>query len=348
MHRCSIENRTSFRTLEKTEKRDIEDNPDDIPNLVAEMLCRQVKLRIQRNLSHGYQSREAVLSRVRGRIDLLNTERHLLLDRGKVACRFDELTVNTARNRYVRAALETISKIIVRDDALAHQCRSLAASLSRMGVTGEKPERGEVYDRFGRHDTGDQPMVATAHLAFNLALPTETAGERHLSLPDREIKWIRKLFEKGIAGFYDFVLSSEGWRVRTGKWIRWPTTDESSGIDKILPSMQTDIILDHSASEHRIVIDTKFNSVVKPRQHKGETLRSGYIYQIYAYLRSQEDNADDPLAAKASGLLLHPSIGAMVDESVVIQNHEIRFATVNLAATAKEIREQLLRLVPSL
>ena len=338
-----------FRTLEKTEKRGIEDNPDDIPNLVAEKLCRQVKLRIQRNLSHGYQSREAVLSRVRGRIDLLNTERHLLLDRGKVACRFDELTVNTARNRYVRAALETISKIIVRNDALAHQCRSLAASLSRMGVTGEKPGRGEVYDRFGRHDTGDQPMVATAYLAFNLALPTEAAGSTYLSLPDREdIGWVRKLFEKGIAGFYDVVLSPKGWRVHPGKRIYWPTTSESSGIDNILPSMLTDIVLDHSASEHRIVIDTKFNSVVKSGQYAGETLRSGYIYQIYAYLRSQEDNADDPLAAKASGLLLHPSVGAMVDESVVIQNHEIRFATVDLAATAKEIREQLLRLVPSL
>ena len=126
-----------FRDLE-TAKISVEDNPDDIPDLVAEMLCRQVERRIHRNLSYGYQSREAVLGRVRGRVDLLITERHRLLDRGKVACRFDELTVDTARNRFVRTALEEISNIVYRG-ALAHRCRSLAASLRRMGVTGERP-----------------------------------------------------------------------------------------------------------------------------------------------------------------------------------------------------------------
>lgn len=332
-----------FRDLEKA-KVAVEDNPDDIPDLVAEMLCRRVERRIQRNLSYGYQSREAVLGRVRGRIDLLNTERHRLLDRGKVACRFHELTIDTARNRYVRTALEEISKIVLRG-GLAHRCRSLAASLRRMGVTGERPNRGEVsIDRFGRHDADDQPMVAAAHLAFNLALPTEAAGSKQLSLPDREITWIRKLYEKGIAGFYDVVLSRNGWHVDAGKTIGWQIESKSLGIDKILPSMRTDIILDHSDAGRRIVIDTKFNSVVTRGWYREETLRSGYVYQIYAYLRSQEGNGD-LLAENASGLLLHPSVGDMVNEAVVIQNHEIRFATVDMGATAKEIREQLFQVL---
>lgn len=332
-----------FRDLEKA-KVAVEDNPDDIPDLVAEMLCHKVERRIQRNLSYGYQSREAILGRVRGRIDLLNTERHRLLDRGKVACRFDELTVDTSRNRFVRAALEEIAKI-VRHDALAHRCRSLAASLRRMGVTGERPGRGDVsIDRFGRHDVDDQPMVSAAHLAFNLALPTEAAGAKQLSLPDREITWIRKLYEKGIAGFYDVVLSSKGWHVDAGKTIGWLIESKSPGIDKILPFMRTDIILDNSDTRHRIVIDTKFTSVVTRGWYREKTLRSAYVYQIYAYLRSQEGNGD-PLVENASGLLLHPSVGDMVNETVVIQNHEIRFATVDLGATAKEIREQLLRVL---
>lgn len=299
-----------FREIEKA-KVAVEDNPDDIPDLVAEMLCRQVERRIQRNLSYGYQSREAALGRVRGRIDLLNTERHRLLDRGKVACHYDELTVDTARNRFVRVALEEISKI-VRRNVLAHRCRLLAASLRRMGVTGERPGRGEVsIDRFGRHDADDQPMVSAAHLAFNLVLPTEAVGAKHLSLPDREITWIRKLYEKGVAGFYDVVLSWQGWRVDAGKTIGWLIESKSSGIDKILPSMRTDIILDHPSAGRRIVIDTKFNSVMTRGWYREETLRSGYVYQIYAYLRSQEDNGD-PLSARASGLLLHPDRKSVV------------------------------------
>ena len=322
----------------------VEDNPDDIPDLIAEMLCRRVEHRIQRNLSYSYQSRDAVLNRVRGRIDLLSTERNRLLDRGKVACHFDELTIDTARNRYVRAALESISKI-VKSKELAHRCRSLDIRLGHMGVSQVRASRSEVsVDRFGRHDFEDQPMVTAAHLAFHLALPTENAGTSRLILPERDnLPWLRKLFEKGIAGFYDTVLAKDEWRVGAGKTLKWQIDDKSSGIDKILPNMKTDIIIDNMDVGHRIVIDTKFTSIIKPGRFR-ETLSSGYLYQMYAYLRSQEGSGD-LLDYKASGLLLHPSVGENVDEYVVIQNHKIQFATVDLGATTFEIREQLLKII---
>ncbi|MCA8838193.1 MAG: 5-methylcytosine-specific restriction endonuclease system specificity protein McrC, partial [Proteobacteria bacterium] len=149
----------------------VEDNPDNISNLVAELLCHKVEWRIRRNLSYGYRHRHEVLNRVRGRIDLLGTESKRLLDQGKVACHFDEFTVNTPRNRYVRAALEKLSKIVnvvnAKND-LAGRCRVLARGLAQMGVTGHQPHRNEVsIDRFGRHDMHDQPMVTVAHLALN-------------------------------------------------------------------------------------------------------------------------------------------------------------------------------------
>ena len=53
------------------------------------------------------------------------------------------------------------------------------------------------------------------------------------------------------------------------------------------------------------------------------------------------------LADDVAGLLLHPSVGEMMDETAVMQGHAIRFATVDLAASASEIREQLLRVVDS-
>ena len=326
------------------EKIAVEENPEDIPDLVAEILTRLVERRLKRNLSFGYQPREAVLGRVRGRINLLYTERHQLLNRGRVACRFEEFLVDTPRNRYVRAALEKIATIVQRDD-LADRCRILATRLRRMGVSGEKPSRTEVSaDRFGRHDTDDQQMVAAARLAFDLALPTEEAGTQHLSLPDREINWIRRLYEKAVAGFYKVVLSGSEWHVSAGKKMKWRKESKTSGIDRILPSMQTDIVLDDYGTGRRIVIDTKFTSVVTRGWYREETLRSGYIYQMYAYLRSQEGNGD-LLSDNAAGLLLHPSLGTMVDESVVIQGHEMRFATVDLGAETGEIRRQLLQVV---
>lgn len=323
----------------------VEDNPDEIPDLIAEMLCQRVEHRIQRNLSYGYQSREAIVSRVRGRIDLLNTERNRLLDRGKVACRFDELTIDTARNRYVRAALERIAKIVQRKE-LAHRCRSLDIRLRRMGVSQVLPSRSELsVDRLSRHDAEDKPMLTVAHLAFNLALPTEVKGSKYLSSPERQdLPWLRKLFEKGVAGFYEVTLSNQGYKVMAGKRINWPVTDSSPGIDKILPSMKTDIVIDNLDLGQRIIIDTKFNAVLARGWYRNETLRSGYIYQMYAYLRSQEDSGDF-LDKNACGLFIHPSVGEDINEYVVIQEHRIQFATVDLAASAKEIRRQLFGLV---
>ena len=57
----------------------IEDNPDDLAELLAKILCHQVESRLIHNLSYGYQSKSAVLNRVRGRIDVLTTERKHLL-----------------------------------------------------------------------------------------------------------------------------------------------------------------------------------------------------------------------------------------------------------------------------
>ena len=173
---------------------DLEDNPDDLPDLVAEILADAVEERQRRRLSLGYRAREADLNRVRGRIDVLATERRQLLLRGLIACRFDELTIDTPRNRFVRAALEAISRL-VRQPGLGRRCRKLASDMKSMGVSGTPPTRRQVSsDRFGRHDAGDRYMVAAAKLAFDLALPTEVSGSNALALPDREERWARRCF----------------------------------------------------------------------------------------------------------------------------------------------------------
>lgn len=330
-----------FKQLNTSEDRSVEDNPDGLPDLVAEILAHEVERRLRRNLSYGYRYRHEVLGRVRGRIDLLRTEAHQLLQRGVVACRFDELTIETPRNRYVRSALEVLSKLVRRKE-LAHRCRSLVGSLRRQGVVGERPGREEIaVERYGRHDAVDRKMVDAARLAFEIAIPTEVIGPRSLPLPARDPKWIYRLYEKGVAGFYDVVLTRLGWRVCAGKTLQWRPTDLSPGMDTILPIMQTDIVLDNKKENRRIVIDTKFQAILKSGVNRNEVIHSPNLYQIYAYLRSQEDS-DDLLYAHAEGVLLHPSLGETLDEWVELQGHKIRFTTVDLAADTQTIRSQLL------
>lgn len=319
----------------------VEDAPDDLPDLIAEILSHAVEQRQRRQLSLGYRTREAAVNRVRGRIDVLTTERKHLLARGLVACRFDELTIDTPRNRFVRAALDLISRLARRTD-LIHRCRKLANDMKLMGVSGTPPTPRTISaDRFGRHDAHDRYMVAAARLAFDIALPIEAAGSRILPLADREEHWVRKLFERAVGGFYSVVLSPRGWKVSRGSTLSWPIDNRTSGIDLILPGMRTDIVLDEFQTGRRIVIDRKFNSILTSGWYREESVRSGYLYQIYAYLRSQAGR-EDPAADRAEGLLLHPSIGKSIDETVAMQGHRIRFMTVDLTGDTSTIRAELI------
>jgi len=323
----------------------VEDNPDEIPDLVAKILLHEIALRRRRNLSMGYQTRHASLNRVRGRIDILHTASHQLLDRGRVACQFQEMTLDTPRNRYVRCALERLTPLITKP-ALAADCRFAAMALRREGINGEYPDNRELpsVTRFGRHDAADKPMVDAAQLAYQLLLPTEDQGHHLLPSPSNNEAWMRKLFEKGIAGFYRVHLEKDIWHVAAGKELKWALSDQSAGSADIFPTMKSDIVLEHRVNKKRIIVDTKFNAILTKGWHRDTTLRSGYIYQLYTYLRTQENN-DDPLSLNAAGMLLHPAVGYMLHEFIVTQGHKIHFATVDMAADAQSIKNQLLDLV---
>jgi hypothetical protein len=78
----------------------------------------------------------------------------------------------------------------------------------------------------------------------------------------------------------------------------------------------TDIVLG-APDGRRLVIDTKFTS---GGRFGSDGLKSGYLYQLNAYLRSQEGL--DPCWEAASGLLLYLAVGASLKEAAVIQGRD--------------------------
>ncbi|MDF2096603.1 5-methylcytosine-specific restriction endonuclease system specificity protein McrC [Aquibaculum arenosum] len=323
---------------------EIEDSPD-LKSLIARLLCHAVETRLQRNLSFGYRRRADTLKRVRGRIEILETESRALFRRGEVACRFDEFTIDTPRNRLVRAALTALSGR-VSNPSLSHRTRTLSGALARAGVSGQSPSRAEfATDQIARHEGEDKLMVSLARAVFELVLPTEQEGVRSLFKASRGDTAFRKLFERAIGRFFAEELSrKEGWRVYPGKQISWPVGAASPGIRAHLPMMVTDIILENEREDRRIIIDTKFTSILTDAHYgMGQRFKTGHIYQLYAYLRSQEKE-DDPRSLNSEGILLYPALGVDVDEAAELQGHRLRFATVNLAQPTASVIETLRQL----
>ena len=313
----------------------LEPDREDLPDLVARLLVRAVELRVKRNLTRGYRHRESTLKRVRGRIDVLRTEAQCLLDKGEIFCRFDELTIDTPRNRLIRAALELMTGL-VRNRDLVQQCRFLSANLARAGVGGCRPSHADLArETIGRNDSSDRLVVALANLAFELSLPSEEAGPVPLPEPDREERWVRKLFEKAILGFARAELEPLGWRVRGAVRLNWHCSAFSEGIPALLPGMELDIVLDSPFCHCPLIIDTKFTSILGVDRFGTARFKSGYLYQMYAYLRSQ------PAWKDASGLFIHPALDAKIEEHVVVQGHRVTFATVDLSSSPEAIRGEL-------
>ncbi|TCP65521.1 hypothetical protein [Sphingomonas sp. PP-CE-1G-424] len=97
----------------------------------------------------------------------------------------------------------------------------------------------------------------------------------------------------------------------------------------------------NAVGSRRIVVDTKFTNAVKPRQYGNSGFDSGHIYQLYAYLRSQAGTGD-AAADAAEGILLYPAVNEVMNESVFIQGHRLRFVTVNLSLPSADLRKSLL------
>lgn len=319
----------------------------NLPELLARLLTRVVQQRLRRNLSRGYQPRHAVLSRVRGRIDVLATASGQLLEQGRVACKFEEHALDIPRNRLVRAALESLA-VRVEAPEVVHECKALSQLMGRMGVGSQKPSRSELAtNQVSRNETADLLMLSLAKMVFDAVIPSEEIGQSSAVVADADVHLVRRLFEKAVANALRIQLQPFGWQVLRGRKLSWPVEAVSEELDAHLPGMQTDIELLHQVRKHKLVIDTKFTNIFTSSQYREQVLRSGYLYQLYAYLRTQED-ATSGQGWRSEGVLLHPQCGEALNAYMNIQGHCMKFMTIDLMSSPDEFEQQLLSLGESI
>lgn len=320
---------------------------NDLLDAIAEVLVAEVEQRLRHQLTLHYRTRHADLDRVRGRIDHLTATRRLS-DQGRIACRFEELSVDSPRNRFIAHTLIYAAPLIIRKD-LAQRCRNAAFRMHRLGVGAVEPSRSELSrDRLAHHDAADRRMLDAAHLLRDMAIPFHAHGSVDLPALLDDAHKHRKLFEFAVRGFFRYTLSGKGWSVGS-KILNWPSGGPSK--TGYLPLMKTDVTLENPAAQRRLVIETKFTDalVTGPDYGKKEpNLSSGYLYQLFTYLASQSHQGD-PVADTAEGVLLFVQTSGSEPfyEETEIQGHRMRFLSVNLGATPAEIRARWLQCLTS-
>ena len=320
----------------------IESAIDRLPQVLIELFLPELERKLHRPLAVEHLPQQAVVAQVRGRIQVLPTLVQQRLLRGQVVCQFSALDYDTAFHRLLLAAVQQAGAW-ASDRTQQGQCRQLTQQLQRFGVTTLTPRQALAHlpRLSGIRERIDRRLLLIAELLLRLGLPHPNDSCSEISQPIQDATSLRRLFEKAIAGFYRAVLDPQQWKVKTGQHWHWPVEAQSSGMASILPRMKTDIVLEHTFPPHRIVIDTKLTALLKPGWYRERTLHSPYLYQLYAYLRTQEGRGD-LLAETATGVLLHPVVAENVDEWLVLHGHCLRFKTVDLGQSLTEMRAQLL------
>ena len=326
----------------------IEEYPEKLPELLAEILVASTEARLRRPLTPSFAKTTRDLARVRGGIDTLRTESHQLLSRGLVACRFEELTVDTPRNRLIRTALDSIARLC-SDEELARRCLGQSQRLAHLGVgtldlrAGPRAQSVLAALRLTRNDQQDRSVLLAATLALQLQLPfgRTNPGHGRGALDERQF---RHLFERAVGGFYSVHGRPRGWTVQRGRKVGWNAVGATPGMAAVLPHMVTDVWIDVPALGRRLIVDTKFTAALTPGRFARETLSSGHLYQLYTYVREQE-SAADASSLGAGGLLLYPSTGAHLNESFVTAGHRLGAATVDLSVASVDVRNQLIAAV---
>ena len=101
--------------------------------------------------------------------------------------------------------------------------------------------------------------------------------------------------------------------------------------------MKPDLVLQERSSSRLIILDTKFTAhSFLENQWGKEIFDSAHLYQLYAYLKSQEHLSD--AHRTAMGILLYPVIDESFSERIELQDHIMRAAASPLLKLRAALR----------
>lgn len=314
-----------------------------LDSLLATILMFAVRRRLCIGLGRAYVDQSQALRGIRGRVDFSRSVKGLIFQNGRAHCAFQEFLSNEPKNQIIRSTLVRMVKAGDFDpdrheaEALRQQLRSLTRQLEGIDVIELSP----LLIRRQRSDPSDNDyrmMLAICEAFLRGVMPTEFQGRATFPDLDRDALRLSQVYEVFVANFYRMHLDQ--WRVHVQMPIRWPTDAPSD----YLPLMKPDLVLEQRGAGKILMLDTKFTpwSLVEGRFGNWR-FDTSHLYQLYAYLRSQEEVSG--AHRTASGVLLYPTVRQHLSEKVTLQGHSIRIETVDLSLPWQEIESRLLTIV---
>ena len=334
-----------------------------VHDLLGKVLAGGVNHLFRRGIDRGYVERREDLAGIRGKLAVSETAKRALRARARVACDFEELSVDILPNRILRSSLHGLLRRGVtmdgRDVTLDRRVRADVRSAYRRldGISRTRLQR----NTFGQVQLGGNRrlyhfLLSVCRLLYESSLVDETTGRTAFRDFRRDEATMWALFEEFVTGFYQ--REQRVYRVNPGgRRIQWADAGGATDADRArIPVMDADVILE--SPERRIILDTKYYSnALAGGRGRGAgmgpasgtasgtgKLHSGNLYQLIAYLRNRQ--ATRPDGAVHEGILLYPQVGdEALRADVRLEGFRIQARTVNLGRDWRLIHEEMLGVV---
>ena len=318
---------------------DIEDSPS-LDSLLCQILIKLVQQRFRIGLGRDYLFNSNSIRGIRGKINFGESLKRDLFNKGQSFCQYYEYHMNVPKNQIIRTTLMKMIRLgnFGRDGSYGEKIRQNLRVIVRAmdGIDFVELNHNLIErQQFGRNDRDYRIMLSICRLLLQEQMPTDTSGQSYIRDVDRELIVFHDLFELFIANFYKYHL--DNWKVQSQKHIYW----HEGSHNEYLPIMKPDIFFEEKLSKRVILLDTKFTSQTTRNQWGGLIYHSDHLYQIYTYVKSQEDYLN--YHPDVSGILLYPAIRRDEPSKVIeLPNHRIKVTSIDLTLEWKSIEEQLL------
>lgn len=310
--------------------------------LLARILSSLIQQRLRIGLGRNYTQHSSAIPGLRGRVDFTLSLTRLAFQNGRAYCEYETYSPNVAKNQIVRSSLARLVQggEFGPDRRAADELRSNIRHLVRLMDTIDlvelKPEQVR-REQMARQDTDYALMLAICNLIVQRQMPTENVGDNALPLLDRDAFTLYQVYERFIANFYQVHLTD--WAVYAQPKLSWP----AQGALTFLPAMAPDLILTQRSTGKLLVLDTKFTQhILVAGTWDNTVFDRNHLFQIYAYVKSQEDRSEGHRAA--TGVLLYPTVNHRLSHQVRIHNHVFRWETIDLAQSWEGVERDLLRI----
>ena len=311
--------------------------------LLASILIKLMQQRLRIGLGHDYVDQEQPLRGIRGRIDFAESLKQRTLDSGQLICEFQGYKANSLKNQIVRSTLARLLKVgqfgsdTTTVKEIQQKLRRLIRDLDGIDFIELTPEL--IHRQLiARQDHDYRLMLAICDLIVQRTMPSGSNGDRVVPALDRDALVLYSIYERFVANFYRIRL--RGWEVSAQKRLEWHTKEANER----LPLMIPDLVLQEKSSGRILILDTKFTAHSLIENQWGKPIfDSSHLYQLYAYLKSQEHLSE--AHRNAVGILLYPAIQYQLSDRIELQDHVMRIESLDLAAPWQEMERKLLEII---